>query len=386
MKKAAVYLRVNQYTFLNESELNDYKDVFALYSRKHGLIISDFYIDNTGLRDKSISEMKRLCNDASIDNIDVILILDIFSVVKKRDVNEMLCSLISQYDIHVISIDGIINTFKMGKDVLNGYLNMRQAMIKDHQQNVKAGLQQNAHSGLFNGSVAPYGYECIKGKLFKREDSSPFIVQNIFKDYLSGIGMDTIAKRLTIANVPTPSMVAGKSNKSTKWHGSTIKLILQNKAYIGHLVQMKETTAPNSNVRIKNDIDDCIIVENTHEPLVSEEDFEKVQKLLMSRKRVSSSKEERLLSGKLICNDCKSKMVFATNRNGYICSTYKKYGKDSCSSHAIKEDVLINKVSNSLKESKYIKDTTTDLNREFVLKHIESISVMRDKSIKIKKI
>lgn len=383
MKKAAVYLRVNQHIFLNESNLNEYKNKFIKYAQENDLSIENFYIDNSSLKDKSASEAKKLYKESFFNGVEVVLISDIFSVVKKKEVAETLRSLISKYNIHIISIDGIINTFKMGLDILNGYFNIRQAMINEHQQNVKDGLQQNAHNGFFNGSVAPYGYECIKGKLYKRNDLTPLIVQNIFNDYINGLGVDTIAKKLTIDNVPTPSTVAGKANKSKNWHGSSIKLILQNKAYIGHLVQMKETTVPNSNIRVKKDDKDFIVVKNTHEPLISEEDFERVQKLLLSKKRVSAAKEERLLSGKLVCDDCKSKMIFATNRNGYICSTYKKYGKDSCSSHSIKEEVLIHIVSNLLKESEHIQDATVDLDREFVLKNIKSIDVMKDKSIKI---
>ncbi|NFN93220.1 hypothetical protein FDB28_03765 [Clostridium botulinum] len=90
-------------------------------------------------------------------------------------------------------------------------------------ERIKAALKTRAELGLFNGSIAPYGYECIDSKLYIRNDDTPKIVKRIFSEYIGGKGIDTIARHLFNEDIPTPSMIAGKSNANNKWHGTTIK-------------------------------------------------------------------------------------------------------------------------------------------------------------------
>ena len=78
-------------------------------------------------------------------------------------------------------------------------------------------------------------------------------------------------------------MIAGKSNKNYKWHGGrTIQLILKNQAYLGYIIQLKQSTVSVvSKACHKTTIDKQAIIKNTHEPIISEQDFKLVQELII---------------------------------------------------------------------------------------------------------
>ena len=89
-------------------------------------------------------------------------------------------------------------------------------------------------------------------------------------------------------------------------------------------------------------------VENTHEPIIDKETFEKAQELSRRDTKVSQkTKELSIWAGFLKCADCKRAMnkKSSTNKSGskyeyYICSTYRKKSNKLCTKHTIKEELL----------------------------------------------
>ncbi|WP_407669151.1 recombinase family protein [Paenibacillus algicola] len=75
--------------------------------------------------------------------------------------------------------------------------------------------------------------------------------------------------------MPTPSQTAGKKNAYDMWGGCTVRGILTNPHYVGDLVQCRSTTKSVTN-KNRNYIDpkDFIIVQDTHEPIVTRKDFD----------------------------------------------------------------------------------------------------------------
>lgn len=116
--------------------------------------------------------------------------------------------------------------------------------------------------------------------------------------------------------VPTPRTSAGVSNAGTKWQQSTIKSILENPVYLGHLVYRREestgTLAESElyKIRRKVDAEKQIVNENAHPALVSGEDFEAVQKLMRKKGTHRSNGKESLFSYIVVCPDCGSGMHF----------------------------------------------------------------------------
>ena len=140
------------------------------------------------------------------------------------------------------------------------------------------------------------------------------------------------------------------------WSSVTVRRILENEVYIGNLVQGKRTT-PNHKVKqtyVKPE-DDWIRIEKNHEPLVSDRDFEIVQRLLGMDTRTSPyQKQVYLLSGIAVCADCGAPMtrkvstVAGKKYAYYLCSANKETKR--CSSHRIPEKDLEDAVLVMLKQ------------------------------------
>ena len=128
------------------------------------------------------------------------------------------------------------------------------------------------------------------------------------------------------------------------WQGSTVKKILKNHHYVGDLVQGSETTMNVTNkTRKANNPNEWITISDTHEPIISRDVFEQVQKLLEQkarRGRDGTRKKKHLYTNIAYCSECGNGMWYRANRKGSICGTYAKHGNKACSNHAVKEHEL----------------------------------------------
>jgi hypothetical protein len=232
---------------------------------------------------------------------------------------------------------------------------------------MKSAFKTKAQNGCYKGSFAPYGhYLKDDRKLYVRQDNTPNIVKRIFKDYLSGKGFDRIARELYEEGIPTPGQVAGKADATDKWHGSSVRLILENPNYTGDLVQGRsETISVTTNRRNKKEIEDYIIIKNSHEAIITRTDFEAVQQLIKSRKKIRSQQNIHLFTNILFCADCGHGMHFKKNREGYVCGNFNKHGKKACSDHIIREAELANAI---LADIKFM---LSNIKNEKVLNQIE---------------
>ncbi|WP_416906622.1 recombinase zinc beta ribbon domain-containing protein [Paraclostridium sordellii] len=73
-------------------------------------------------------------------------------------------------------------------------------------------------------------------------------------------------------------------------------------------------------------------MENTHEAIISKDEFNAVQQLISSRRRKIPAQSTHLFSNILICADCGHSIHFKKNRKGYICGSFNKHGIKACSS------------------------------------------------------
>lgn len=184
---------------------------------------------------------------------------------------------------------------------------------------IKAVIEANAKAGKYRTTCAPFGY--TKGDDPNHlpvidPDAAP-IVHNIFEMRASGISPHHIADKLNEDGVPIPSdyyyAKLGKPNpRRTRhmWSPETVRQILHNYTYLGHLVQLRTRTVSYKNHKvIKNDEDDMIVVRNTHEPIVSQELWDRVREMeqSVSQGKRNSSGYVANLSGLICCQDCGNK-------------------------------------------------------------------------------
>ena len=188
-------------------------------------------------------------------------------------------------------------------------------------------------------------------KEFIESDINSYKDSSIYNyDYVEIISLNEIDKYSTNFNELNKNKLNYEVKDNTyTWTPSTIRNVLKNEVYIGNTVQGKRRAKSYKIHKIENvPEEEWVRVENTHEPIIDRETFEKAQEL--SRKDVKVSQKTNELSiwaGFLKCADCRRAMnkKSSTNKGGnkyeyYICSTYKKKSNKLCTKHTIKEEWL----------------------------------------------
>lgn len=229
----------------------------------------------------------------------------------------------------------------------------------EHFQKLRAVFEANAKAGKYKTTVPPYGY--LKGTDSKHtpviEPTGAAVVRRIFELRAAGNNIRTIANILNADHIPVPSdhyySLIGKPNPIRNcghlWDNTSVSRILNNQIYLGRLSQLRTKTVSYKNHKvIKKDESDWVVIENNHEPIISQELWDRVQAVNASVATGRHTKNFKLLplSGLCYCADCGSKMRQhgGCERNStspvYVCSRYAKYGKAYCSTHTIRRELL----------------------------------------------
>lgn len=237
---------------------------------------------------------------------------------------------------------------------------MNDSYSRDISVKIRSHLEVKKRKGEFVGAFAGYGYqkdEADKNRLVIDEYAAE-IVRDIFKWKLEGMSQQGIADRLNDNGVLSPAEykrslgmkyhTGFKCNPHAKWTAVAVGRILRNPLYIGSTVQGK-TGRPNYKIKTlaPKPQESWIVVENTHEGIVTEEEFKTVNGLMRKDMRIPSSETTVYpLSGLIFCADCGQNMVRKTvPAKGkkylyYTCST-NRADKTACTTHNISEPQLM---------------------------------------------
>lgn len=168
-----------------------------------------------------------------------------------------------------------------------------------------------AKEGKTNVPQPAYGYMLSEDRqhLVVNPETAP-IYRFIVERFLEGWGQLKIAKYLNQQGIPT--------KHGTKWHTNAIRTILTNPVYLGITIYNTTTlvrTPSGKQKRVVRPRDEWIIRENTHEPLITREEFEKIQTIMKERKEQDkkewSCDRKYLGSSILRCAECGEK-IFGT--------------------------------------------------------------------------
>lgn len=347
--RCAIYARVSTDLDVQKTSIDNQIEIFRKYASEHSWEIVNIYTDKKSGTKHNRPGLKALIEDGKLGKYDVILAKELSRLARNGRLSYELRDICLEHQIHIICLDNSVNTLEgnIQNFGLFAWLYENESSISS-RRNKQAKLIK-AENGKYIGSNPPYGYDVENGKLVVRTDYTPLIVQRIYNEYLSGIGMDTIAKKLSNEEIPSPSQVANKSNATPMWHGSTIKLILNNRHYCGDLVQLKSQTISVTSTKRKSNSEDQIVIENTHEPIISKSTYLSVQKLLSTRTRTTTAPKRHLFTNLLYCAECKRGMWFKANQKGYRCGGNIKHGNVFCENHkALKESHLYESIVKDL--------------------------------------
>lgn len=315
---------------------------------------------------------KEMMQDVTNGEINCVIVKDLSRLGREYiETGRYLRRVFPAYGVRFIAITDNIDTAQesSGDDLTVSVKNiMNEAYCRDISVKTRTSLDVKRRNGDFVGAFTVYGY--IKSEdnknLLVPDPYASRVVQNIFQMRLEGSSALRIANELNRLGILSP--LAYKKNhglpyakkgyadrEDCKWSATTIIRMLQDETYTGTLVQGKQGT---SNYKIKQmeqkPESEWIRIPDAHEPLITKQDFDLVQRIRGLDTRTSPKQDTvYLFSGVLICGCCGSRMTRKTNRvNGkeyhyYYCPTGKKHG---CANPVmLKESKLIDCVQESLK-------------------------------------
>lgn len=329
MKTAAAYIRVStddQVEYSPASQLDKIRE----YAKRNGYILPDEYV----YMDEGISgrhTAKRAAFNRMIGTakqkpkpFDAILLWKFSRFARNREDSIVYKSMLRrQCGIDVISISESIGDDKMSVIIEAMIEAMDEYYSINLAEEVKRGMTEKASRGEAV-SIPSFGYRIEEGKYVPDPDTSPAL-QRIFTDYVNGKGLRTIAMELNDAGIRT--------RRGNKFENRTVKYILQNPVYIG---KIRWTPTGKADHRKQND--DTLIIDGTHEPIISMDVWNQVQaKLEASPKakymRQSDPKEPFMLQGLVRCSACGATLCQAVNHTSLQCYAYA-HGKCK-TSHSI---------------------------------------------------
>ena len=258
--------------------------------------------------------------------------------------------------------------------------NLVNAMYsRDISKKVSTALRAQMETGIFRNRNLPYGYLWNEDKTaYVVDEEAAAVVRQIFEWKLREVSVYTIVERLKTGGIESPERHkrrAGSRNgdniQGEGWCPSTIRGILQNRAYIGEMVCGKSETALYKGLKKHvTETDKWIVVPDAHPPIVSVSDFEAVERQMQKDSTHRETAMEwsadiragmiDLFAGKIFCADCGKRMYYkrqricgcknVTFRGVYDCSTHVRRGHATCFNHFIRQDALNEKVFNAIRD------------------------------------
>ena len=327
-------------------------------------------------------EFERLIKDCENNKLDIVLCKSQSRFSRDMEIVERyINNKFREWNVRFIGLSDNADTDNFGNKKarqINGLVN--EWYLEDVSNNIRSAFNTKMRQGEFISPFASFGYEI---NLFDNnkliiDPVASVVVRSIYNLYLTGLGFTNIANYLNSNNIPSPSLYkfqkgiklninSKRPREEIKWTANSIKTILTNELYIGNLIQGKRTTVSYKNHKIRcKDKTEWIRVKNTHEPIIDEDTFNKVQIALKERSRsIKSTGIVHIFSGKVFCLECNCCMrKKSSGKHEYLVCSSCKDGYNNClNKSSIRYDTLesiildeINNIVGTYYDSKLIEN------------------------------
>ena len=338
--------------------IDNQRTILRKYAEERGFTIHDEYIDD-GVSGTTFQrpEVQRLLDDAKTGVINTIIVKDLSRFGRNYiEVGQYVDYVFPAFGIRFIAIQDNVDTENRDSGAME-MMPIMNVFNEWHAANtskkIRAVLKSNAREGKYHARKAPYGY--VKSDTEKKtpivDEEAAAVVKRIFEMRASGLSPHKIADKLNEDKIPNPSKysfdkygIVGKRNHFNLWAFCAVNSILRNPTYLGHMAQQRWGSVSYKNhKRYKKDESEWIVVKNTHEPIITQELWDKVREVEKSVAQGRKTKRgyTHPLSGFLFCADCDGKMKLNyINRDGKLyfnfnCGNHLRLGKSYCFSHFI---------------------------------------------------
>ena len=358
----ALYIRLSREDEQDgpSQSVTNQKSLLEEFTTRHNLSVYDIYIDD-GFSGTNFDRpgFQRMIEDIEARKVNLVITKDLSRLGRDYILTgHYMERYFPEKQVRYISLlDGIdTGVESSANDITPFRAIMNDMYAKDISRKIKSVKHDKQKKGLFIGGKPMYGYKMHpteKNKIVPDEQVAP-IVRRIFSMALDGASCRTIAARLNEEGIPTPAVyanlpVGNPGPHSGLWSSERISEMLQNETYIGNMVQGRQVKINYKSQKcLKQPRENWIVVEGTHEPLVTKETFLNVQRLLDSRRHTRSRKYDFLLKGLIVCRECGYPLAVLNRKNSagedrlfFVCRTYQRFTKAGiCTCHCVKEQAV----------------------------------------------
>ncbi|WP_303838707.1 recombinase family protein [Ruminococcus flavefaciens] len=331
VRTAAAYIRVStddQLEYSPDSQINKIKE-YAQHNNIH--VIDEFIFLDEGISGRKAEKRPAFMKMIALAKtkpkpFDMILVWKFSRFARNREDSIVYKSMLrKQFGIDVISISE-----QIGEDKTSILIEaLLEAMDEYYSINLAEEVKRGMNEKFSRGGVVsqpPFGYK-MGNDIFVPDEETAHVVRMIFEDYVAGVGIRKIAMKLNEMGI--------RSTKGNLFENRTIEYILTNPTYIGKL--RRNPNGRDSTDRFHQS-EDTVIVDGKHEPIISEEVFNKASERLKEQKRkyvrhAQQKPADFMLRGLCRCSDCGSTLVQAVKGTSLQCH---KYARGQCKiSHSI---------------------------------------------------
>lgn len=372
----ALYIRLSREETEGDRNHDSFKNQKAYlldYVSKHPeMKIYKIYEDNgytgTNYDRPGFSDMMY---DVSDEKINCIIVKDLSRLGRNSiETGKYIDYLFPMIGLRFIAINDDYDSFEQGKTnsitiPLKSIIN--EFYSKDISRKVISAKNTKIRNGEYVGGIAPYGYVIGDNRKFVIDNEAAANVRKAFDVYEEKRSLIGTCNELMRLGIDCPGtykikkglIKQGERKNENLWLARTLRNILKNPAYVGHMAQgksksMYQQTGKMHYTTTKDD--EWIIVKNTHPAIISEEQFNRVQAIMEDRKPKKNPGKacRNLLRGKIFCGECGHFMVKNANYSRkqkheyYSCYIHTQY-KEMCDMKAVRAEEIDKIVFQSVK-------------------------------------
>ena len=353
----ALYARLSQEDALDgdSNSIVNQKAVLSKYAADNGFTNLVFFIDD-GVSGVTFDRpnFNRMIAEIEAGNVATVIVKDMSRLGRDYlKVGYYTEIFFVERDVRYIAINDGVDSAKGDNDFTPFRNLFNDFYAKDTSKKVRAIKKAQGMAGE-HLTKPPYGYKVDPAdkKKWSVDEEAAAVVKRIFDLCIAGKGPMQIAKILKADKILTTKAYYAKQkgkllpDNPYNWNENSIVGILERMDYCGHTVNFKSYSKSHKlKKRIPTTKEQQAIFRNTHEAIVEEAVFERVQELRANKRRPTKAERQGLFSGLVYCADCGSKLHFATcksfdgRQDHYRCAKYKS-NTGSCTAHFIREETL----------------------------------------------
>jgi len=296
--------------------------------------------------------LQELLNDLKKEKIDMVLVYKIDRLTRSPKDFYQLIEFFEQSKIDFISITERFDTSTpTGRLLRNIMLTFAQFERELTSERTRDKMMERAKKGMWNGGVAPFGYQRINKKLIPCPKEAE-IIKSIFEKYIETRSLAKVYQFLKENNI--------KNRQGNPFYKTVLGYFLRNPVFVGKIRYGKD------------------IFQGIHEPIVSQEIFDIAQKIHKNKLKNFRVYKNFLFGGLITCEACQSHMTsfFSNKHSGedmkryyyYRCTSTTKQDWHACSVKQVSAERIENFVLENLErisvDQTYIENLVFRLNND----------------------